>query len=175
GGRAQVQVVGFDRPEVPLDVPEVLVGGHHAGRGEFGGRDGGADDVDPVQGGFLIDLRLPAGDGEAVIGDGHVEVLCGLVLVYDLSGLDADLSGAGQPPGPDAGDDGGEQLLGRGQQVFALADALFGEDGVAAADQPLAGEIRAGDLGQVLLIEQRQLQRPVVGHQLPDRGGAQRG
>ena len=40
------------------------------------------------------------------------------------------------------------------QQVFALAGALGGEHRVAAGDQPLAGEVRAGDLGQVLLIEQ---------------------
>jgi len=98
--------------------------------------DGGADDVDAVQGGFFGDLRLAAGYGEAVIGDGDVEVLAGLVLVDDLAGLDADLGGAGQPSGLDAGDDGGQQLLGGGQQVLALAGALLGEDRVAAGDQP---------------------------------------
>ena len=45
----------------------------------------------------------------------------------------------------------------------------------AAGDQPLAGELGGADLGEVLLIEQGQLQRPVLGHQLPDRRGAQRG
>ena len=70
---------------------------------------------------------------------------------------------------------GGQELLGRLQQVLALAGAVGGERGVAAGDQPLSGEIRAGDLGQVLLIEQATLQRPVLGHELADRRGAQRG
>ena len=48
-------------PEVPLDVFEVLVGGHHAGGVELGGGDGGAQHVEPVQGGFGVDLVLPAG------------------------------------------------------------------------------------------------------------------
>jgi hypothetical protein len=40
----------------------------------FGG-DGDADDVDPVEPGFGVDLVFPALDGEAVIGDGDREVL----------------------------------------------------------------------------------------------------
>src|SRR6185312_11942369 len=140
--RPQVQVVGLHRPEVALDVPEVFVGGHHAGRAEFGGRDGGADDVDPVEGGFVGDLRLAAGDGQAVIGDGDVEVLTGLVLADHLAGLDPDLRGAAQPPGGHSAGDGGQQLPGRLQQVLALAGALFGEHRVAAGDQALAGEVR---------------------------------
>src|ERR1019366_6306102 len=52
---------------------------------------------------------------------------------------------------------------------------LAASNGVAAGDQPLAGEVRGADLGQVLLIEQRQLQRPVPGHELLDRGVAQAG
>lgn len=35
-----------------LDVPEVLVGGHRAGGVQFVFRGRGADDIDPVQGGF---------------------------------------------------------------------------------------------------------------------------
>ena len=40
------------------------------------------------------------------------------------------------------------------EQVLALAGAVGGQHRVAAGDQPLAGEVRAGDLGQVLLVEQ---------------------
>src|SRR5712691_11856632 len=50
--RAQVQVVGFYVPEVPLDVFEVLVRGDHAGCVQFGGGDGGAQHVEPVERGF---------------------------------------------------------------------------------------------------------------------------
>ena len=46
-----------------------------------------------------------------------------------------------QPAGGDAGGDGGEELLGGGQEVLALAGALAGQGGVAAGDQPLAGEV----------------------------------
>ena len=69
----------------------------------------------------------------------------------------------------------GAGFLGGGQEVFALAGPLGGQHRVAAGDQPLAGEIPGGDLREVLLIEQRQLQRAVFGHQLADGGGAQRG
>ena len=55
--RAQVEVVGFDVPEVALDVLEVLVGGDGAGGVELGGGERGADDVDPVEPGFVVDLR----------------------------------------------------------------------------------------------------------------------
>jgi len=37
--------------------------------------------------------------------------------------------------------DAGEILLGRRQQLAALAPALVGQIGVAAHDQPLAGEV----------------------------------
>src|SRR5262249_56113747 len=78
-------------------------------------------------------------------------------------------------PSGGAGDEGGEQFLGGGEEFFAGAGAVGGQGGVAAGDQPLAGELRAGDLGQVLLIEQGHVQRAVLGHQLADGGGAQRG
>jgi len=50
---------------------------------------------------------------------------------------------------------------------------LFGQDGVVAAHQPLAGKLRGGDLEQVLLVEQRQLQSTGCDEGL-DLGGAQR-
>ena len=52
-------------------------------------------------------------------------------------------AGAGEPAGLDPGDEGGEQLLGGGQQVLAGAGAVGGQDRVAAGDQPLAGEVGA--------------------------------
>ena len=48
------------------------------------------------------------------------------------------------------------------------------QERVHAGDQPLAGEVRGGDLSQVLDIEQRELQVAVPG-QLLDLRGAQRG
>ena len=54
--RPQVQVVGFDVPEVPLGVLEVLVGGHHGGAVQLAGRERGAQHVEPVQGGLVVDL-----------------------------------------------------------------------------------------------------------------------
>ena len=102
-------------------------------------------------------------------------MLAGLVLADHLADLDADRPGAGEPAGLDAGDEGGEQLLGGGQQVLAGAGAVGGQDRVAAGDQPLAGEVAGGDLGEVLLVEQAELERAVVGHQLADGRGAQRG
>ena len=75
----------------------------------------------------------------------------------------------------DPGDEGGEQLLGGGEQFLAGAGAVGGQDRVAAGDQPLAGEVRRGDLGEVLLVEEAELEGAVVGHELADGRGAQRG
>jgi hypothetical protein len=81
-------------------------------------------------------------------------VLGHLVPVQDLAGLLADLGGTGEPAGGDPGGDRGEQLLGGRQEGFALAGAFAGEGRVAAGDEPLAGEVRRGDLGEVLLVEE---------------------
>src|SRR5277367_194651 len=122
----QVQVVGFDVPEVPFRVFEVLVGSDHGGRVEFGGGDGGAQHVELVQGGLGVDLVLLAGHGEAVLGDGDGEVLAGLVPADHLADLDPDRPGAGEFPGLDAGDDGGQEFLGGGQQFAAGTGAVGG-------------------------------------------------
>jgi hypothetical protein len=63
--------------------------------------------------------------------------------------------------------------LGGGEQRFPLAGPLGFQVRVHAGHQPLAGEVRAGDLGQVLDIEHRQLQVPVPDQRL-DLRGAQR-
>jgi hypothetical protein len=53
--------------------------------------------------------------------------------------------------------------LGGGQQLVAFAGAFAGDERVAADDQPLAGIVRGRtDLGQVGLIEQRQLQLAIA-------------
>jgi hypothetical protein len=99
-----------------------------------------------------------------------VEVLAHLVLVDDRADRDADLVGAGQPARADAGDDGFQQFVGGGQQVVAFAGAFGGQQWVAAGDQPLAGELGVADLGHVLGVEQRHLQRPILGSQFGDIG-----
>ena len=66
-----------------------------------------------------------------------------LYLLITLPTSIADRPGAGEPTAPDAGDDGGQQLLGGGEQVLALAGPVGGQDRVAAGDQPLAGKVRA--------------------------------
>jgi hypothetical protein len=48
-------------------------------------------------------------------------------------------------------------LLGGGEQFGALASPFGAERRVAAHDQPLAGIIRAFDLGESALVEQREL------------------
>src|SRR5262249_30600808 len=119
--RAQGQVVGLEVAEVPLDVFEVLVGADHAGCVQVGGGGGGAQHVDPIERGFGVDLGLTAGDGQAGVGDGDLNVLAGVVLVDHLAGGDPDLRRSGQPSRLHAGDNGGQQPFGRLQQVLALA------------------------------------------------------
>jgi hypothetical protein len=57
----------------------------------------------------------------------------------------------------------------------AACGPVGGQDRVAAGDQPLAGEVRRGGLGQVPLVGQGELERAVVCHQPADGRGAQRG
>ena len=82
-----------------------------------------------------------------------------LYLVITLPTSTPISPGALQAAGPDPGDEGGEQLLGGGEEFLAGAGPVGGQDRVAAGDQPLAGEVRRGDLGEVLLIEEAELKR----------------
>ena len=72
-----------------------------------------------------------------------------------------DLIGADQSAIHYALGDLGEVGLGRGQKLLALAGTLRSDQRVAAHDQPLAGEVlSAGDVVEVLLVEQRRLKNP---------------
>ena len=88
---------------------------------------------------------------------------------------DADPPGVGEAASGDRRGDLVQGGFGGGQQRLPFAGALVGERRVAAGDQPLAGVVRVADLGQVDLVEQGQLQRPVGGGGRGDGGGAQRG
>ncbi len=105
-----------------------------------------------------------------------IEVLAHLVLLDHGADRERDFGGAAQriALARDGGLDAGEVAFGGRQQFLALAGALGGEIGVAADNQPLAGEVGAGDAGHVALVEQRELQGAAL-DQLLDRRGAQRG
>ena len=60
------------------------------------------------------------------------------------------------------------------QQILALAGAFLGQQRVAADDQTFAREIGGGDLGQIALVEQRELEGAGV-DQSADLRGSQRG
>ena len=87
------------------------------------------------------------------------EVLGDLVLVHDLPGTLADLTGrrAAQPSAGtvDAGLDFVKLRFGRGEEFCAFAGALSGDGRVAAHHEPLAREQRRGDLREVDLVKQR--------------------
>ena len=102
-----------------------------------------------------------AGEGERLVGDVEVEVFGHFVAVDHLADPQCDLVLAAQRAARSDGGsgDGGELFFGGGQQVLAFAGPLFGQGGVAAAHQPFAGIVRGGDLGEVVFVEQGQLQR----------------
>src|ERR1019366_3908253 len=139
------------------------------------GTDGGADDVEPVQGRLVGDLVLVTAEGERGFGDVQLVVLGHLVPADDLAYPDPDLAGTAQASGIGCGDDLGQFRVGGFQQCQAFAGPLGGQGGVAAGDQAFPGVVRVGDLGEVHLVEQGHLQRSVVGCQCGDRRGAQRG
>src|SRR5664280_3189214 len=148
---AQVQVDALQGAEVAFDPGQGLVGRHDLGGVHLLGADGGADDVDPVQGGLGGDLVLVAGGGEPVVGDVQGVVLGHLVPTDDLPDPDPDLGGTGQAPGSHSGDDLGQLGVGGRQQGQASAGPLGGQGGVAARDQALSRVVGVGDLSLSLI------------------------
>ena len=53
----------------------------------------------------------------------------------------------------------GQCRFGRLQKLLALPRALLGQRRIAADNEPLAGKVGRADLGQVAVVEQRELQR----------------
>ena len=79
----------------------------------------------------------------------------------DFPDPDPDRPGRGEPArGHRCGDDG-EVGLGRGQELAAVVCSFVGQGGITAGDEAFPGVVRVGDLGQVGLIEQGLLHRPV--------------
>jgi hypothetical protein len=113
----------------------------------------------PSRGGLGVDGGLVAVPGQPVAGDVEGEVLGHLVLVDHPPGPQADLVLPGELACRGLVTDLGEQGLGGGEEVFALAGPLSSQQRVAAGDEPLAGVVRMADLGQVLLVEEAELQR----------------
>jgi len=85
-------------------------------------------------------------------------MLADLVKVNHLAHPDPDLGGAFEPALGDRFHDRSQLELGRGKQVLALAPAFFCQTNVLADHQSLSRIGRIGDLGQVLLVEERKLQ-----------------
>ena len=90
----------------------------------------------------------------------------------DLAHPQGDLVAPAQRPALATGGRGDlvQFFLGGGQQLSACAGAVLGQYRVAAAHQPLPGKVRGVDLDEVLLVEQRQLQRAIFDQGLDLRG-----
>ena len=94
--RPQIQVVGLDRAEVPLDVLEVLVGTDDAGGVEVAGGTGVRSTQNPsrpASASIWSCLRATARLVPVMV---QAEVLAGLVLADHLAHLDPDSRGTGQ-------------------------------------------------------------------------------
>src|SRR5512132_426527 len=96
-----------------------------------------------------------------VVADGDAEVLGDLAAAEHGTDRLADGGSAGErlASAANAGLDALELPLGVGEQFASLARAFLGQRRVAADDEALARIVRAFDLGQIALVEQRQLQR----------------
>jgi hypothetical protein len=167
---SQVHIDGLQGAEVPFDAGQGLVGRHHLGGVHLLGANGGADDVQPVQGRLRGDGLGVAGERETIIGNVQDVVLGHLVPADDPPDPHPDLAGTGKAPGI-GGDDLGQLNIGGFQQCQAFAGLLGGQGGVTARDQAFPGIVGVGDLGEVGLVEQGHLQWSVVG----GKGGERRG
>jgi hypothetical protein len=74
----------------------------------------------------------------------------------------ADLRCSGERAGVDPRFDRREGGLGRGEEILPFARPLGRDERVATDDQAFARVVGAFDLGQVLLVEERQLQRALL-------------
>jgi hypothetical protein len=88
------------------------------------------------------DLGSLSGEAEGGVGDLQIEMLFHFVGVEHLTHLEGDFRGTTQriSLALDSSLDAGQILFRRRQQIFALAGAFSGKLGVAADDEPLAGE-----------------------------------
>jgi hypothetical protein len=79
-----------------------------------------------------------------------------LVRVQHLADLQRDLGRPAQRISLafDGSLDARKVVLGRRQQVFALAAAFGGEVGIAADDQPFAGKVGRGDGSDIAPVKQ---------------------
>src|SRR6266566_2467585 len=138
----------------------------------------GSDDIDAVEALLFHDLFDPALPGEIAVGHLDVEVLGHLLAVENRTNRDADLGGAAQRRvfALNLCLNAGKFAFGRGQQILAFARSLSCQIAIATDDQPLAWEhVGGADFGEIAVIEQRQLQRPILRRQSLDRRRAQAG
>ncbi len=162
--RADLELGALEGAECALDLFEALVGAHDVAGWQRSRGNARAQDVEAVERGLGRDLGGLARVTEAGVRDLDLEVLLDAVALERRADREADLVGALKRAALDALLDLLEAALGRLQQVLALAGALGGDQGVAADDEALAGVVLGRlDLGQVLLVEERQLQRALSG------------
>ncbi len=119
---------------------------------DIGAREAGPDDVDAVEPGLGVDLLGVALPAHPVIPDLDVEVLTHLPAVglFADCGVDAvAVVRSGLSPPRTCGNLG-ERGLGARKQILALSRPFLTETRVQADHQALAGEVRAGDLGDLI-------------------------
>ena len=166
--RADLQIDRLHGPERLLHPGEILVHPDSIIGADRRRRHTGADDVEAVEPGLAQDAVGLAAVGKAVLGDGEIEVLRHLVGIDYRPHREPDLGLAPERPmaPTDLACDARQIALGGDEQLLALAGALARELGIAADDEPLARVIGSGDLGEVALVEERELQRPALGERL---------
>src|ERR1700722_14735976 len=172
-----VEVDGLEAAEGPLDTGKALIGAHRIGGIESIGWNAGMQHVEAVERGLCGDRGVIAREVQRVVGDGDTEVLGDLAATQQGADRQADLVGPAQwlSLAQGAGLNVLQILLGGIEQLASFAPAFLGKGGVLADDEALAREVRTFDLGQVALVEQRELQGSALGGELLDRRGSQRG
>jgi len=126
--RAQVQIDGLEAAKGTLDPSQALVGADHAIRRQGFGLKAGADDIKAVEPRLRGNAGLVAAKGEAVFGNGNVEVFGEPVAVFEAADGTGDLvlSLAAAAVGDLVGELA-KRRLGGAQQVFALAGPFLGQ------------------------------------------------
>ena len=140
-------------------------------------RHAGANDIDAIELGLGRDLIGLAGPSEVAVVDVEGKVLGHLLRIHDFANSQADLGGSVQVRAfaANLSLNARKFPFGRDQKRLALARAFGRQIAVAAHDQPLARKVGRADFGKIPLVEQRELQRPMVLRQGLDLRRAQAG
>jgi hypothetical protein len=124
----------------------------------------GTNHIDPIQLHFLLNGRRIPRPLEAAVGNRDSDVLGHLVVIDHATHFDAEGRVVERRLGAPGGLRGElrERAFGRDEQLLPFPAPFLREQRIETGNETFAGILGRGDLGEVLLIKQGELERPAL-------------